>query len=104
MWQNAVSIIYGTIQGIVCHDFGKARITSVRIPGLQAEIRICIVQTMKQDCYPFNYDVQCNVTIDLPPVMLKRGQEVDPKGWEILLMVNSRSQQKDVGKHCSESL
>jgi len=71
--------------------------------GLQAEIRTRNFLSVKQDCYPLNYDARCNVTKDLSTVMLRLDQEVDPKGCEILLIVNLGPQQKDVGKHCSES-
>ena len=70
--------------------------------GLQAEIRTTNFLSMKQDCYPLNYDARCNVTKDLSPVLLQLVQEVDPKGCEILLIVNLGPQLKYVGKYCSE--
>jgi len=71
--------------------------------GLQAEIRTRNFLSTEQDCYALNYDARYNVTKDLSPVMLRLDQEVDPKGCEILLIVNLGPQQKKVGKHCSES-
>lgn len=67
---------------------------SVMKAGLQAEIRTRNFLSMKQDCYPLNYDAHCNVTKDLSPVMLRLDQEVDPKGCKILLIVNLGLQKK----------
>lgn len=70
--------------------------------SLQAKIRTRNFLSKKQDCYTLNYDARRNVTKDLSPVMLRLDQQVDPKGCEILLIVNLGPQQKEIGKHCSE--
>lgn len=67
---------------------------SVMKAGIQAEIRTRNFLSMKQECYPLNYDSRCNVTKNTSPVMLRLDQEVDPKACKILLIVNPEPQKK----------